>query len=372
MSQLVLPRYADRWVGNLLTSVAAQLGLPGLADVVGLPEAERYLVLLVDGLGTELVQAHAELAPYLAVRTIGGESLTVGVPSTTSTTLTSLGTGLVPGLHGLAGFRFRLPETEELFSPLLWDTALPPEAVQPEATLFQTLVASGHQVAMVAPARFEGSGLTRCGLRGARFFPTSLNLVAAEQLAAVEQALTSGAELIYAYVRDVDHAGHAYGVDSDQWRAALAAVDAYAAALAERLPAQTALIVTGDHGMVDVPANRRVIIEDVAELTKGIAAIGGEGRLRHLYTDQPEHVVAAWEAYWGERAWVRTRAQAQSEGWFGEIERDYVERFGDVIVAFQEDWAALTRSYSKEFALIGMHASLTSTEMLVPCVIDAR
>ena len=46
---------------------------------------------------------------------------TAGVPSTTAASLTSFGTGLTPGAHGLVGFTSRVPGTDKLLNALLWD-----------------------------------------------------------------------------------------------------------------------------------------------------------------------------------------------------------------------------------------------------------
>ena len=90
----VEPAYGDRSLGDILPAVAAALGVNvGFHDTaLVLPPAQSYVVLLVDGLGHDLLRAHPEEAPYLYA--LLGEPGVAGVPSTTVTSLTSLGTAL--------------------------------------------------------------------------------------------------------------------------------------------------------------------------------------------------------------------------------------------------------------------------------------
>ena len=61
------------------------------------------------------------------------------MPSTTATSLTSLGTGLPPGAHGLVGFTSRVPGTGKLLNALMWDKDVDPLEWQPHDTAFTRL-----------------------------------------------------------------------------------------------------------------------------------------------------------------------------------------------------------------------------------------
>ena len=142
--------------------------------------------------------------------------------------------------------------------------------------------------------------------------------------------------------------------------------------LRDALPDDVALLITGDHGMVDVPTDHQIIAEDEPDLMAGVSALAGEGRFRQLYVDQddPAAVAARWSDRLGERAWVRTREEAIDEGWFGPVDDDLRERYGHVLVALRDDWAVMTRQFPRELTLVGMHGSLTPAEMLVPLFSD--
>ncbi len=370
LPSLVLPAYAAASLAGLMPSIGHHLGVPGCEhDALDLPASERYVVVLVDGLGWNLLRRSAREVPYLAALLGSGRSITAGVPSTTVTSLTSLGTGLPPGQHGMVGYTSRIPETGEILNALTWESDLLARAVQPRATFFERAAAAGVEVSSVGLERFAGSGLTLAALRGARFVPFASEAAEEKRIGLIRDAAVRGERsLVYAYERQLDHVGHASGCDSEDWLRQLIRVDAMCERLRDSLPEDVVLLVTGDHGMVDIPSTRHVVAEDEPSLMAGVSALAGEGRFRQLYVDHddPAAVADRWRDLLGERAWVRTRDDAIDEGWFGPVEDDLRERYGHVLVAMRDSWAVMTRQYPRELSLVGMHGSLTPAEMLVP------
>ena len=373
LPDLVLPAYAGGSLRNLMPSIGAHLQVPGeTADVLGLPAASRYVVVLVDGLGWNLVRRSAREVPFLAGLLAGGRSITAGVPSTTVTSLTSLGTGLPPGQHGMVGYTSRVPDTGEILNALTWESDLLARTYQPRDTFFERAAAAGVRVSSVGLERFQGSGLTEAALRGAEFMPFTHERAEEWRIALVVAAAAKGTRsLVYAYERQLDHVGHGHGCNSEDWLRQLIRVDAMCERLRDALPDDVVLVITGDHGMVDVPAGHQVVAEDEPELMAGVTALAGEGRFRQLYVDQedPRRVAARWRGVLGDRAWVRTRDEAVDEGWFGPVAGDLRDRYGHVLVALRGDWAVMTRQYPRELTLVGMHGSLTEAEMLVPLLV---
>ena len=334
-------------------------------------------MLLVDGLGSELLRRHAADAPFLAGLPDAGP-LTVGFPSSTSTSLTSLGTGLPPGAHGMVGISFRV-EPAELLDSLRWTahgtrratdlrTRLPPEEVQPMPTALERAAADGVHVTVVSARMFRGSGLTRAALRGGRFRGVhALGDLAAEMITALTGP---GRRLCYGYHADLDSLGHEHGPGSFPWRLQLTQIDRLAALIAEHLPPDAVLAVTGDHGMVNVD---RIFDADTdADLRQGVELLGGDARSRHVYT-RPEaaaEVLATWRAVLGEAAWVVPREQAVAQGWFGPLAGQVADRIGDVVVALRGT-AVVVRSVAepKISKLPGQHGSLSAEEQLVPLLL---
>jgi Type I phosphodiesterase / nucleotide pyrophosphatase len=367
----VPPAYGAGSLTEVLPSVAAALGVPGETDLLGLPPAPRYAVLLLDGLGWNLLERHADVAPYLSSLLPSGRRLTAGVPSTTAVSLTSLGTGLPPGAHGIVGYSSRVPGTTQVLNALAWDAPVDPRRWQPHPTVFDRVAAAGVLTRNVSKARFEGSGLTAAAFRGSSHRGADS---VDERLDATRFAIREGdSALVYVYDSLLDFTGHVAGSESDRWRGELAGIDRFAAQIRAALPRDAVLVVVADHGMVDIAPEQRIDIDSEPALTDGVEVVAGESRFRHLYCrpGAAEDVAAAYTARLKSDALVLTRADAVGRGWFGPVEERVSDRIGDVLVAALGPVAlvAATR-YQQEAALIGLHGSLTADEMIVPLLVD--
>lgn len=362
-SDFVLPDYDGPCLSNLLPSIEARL--VGEKPVLGIPSASRYVVFLIDGLGWNPLEMHAADSVLLAPALGEAIRLTCAVPSTTATSLTSIGCGAMPGRHGVVGYSFLDPEAGRILNALTWEGG--PADVPGFAcaeTRYQQLRSQGITSGCVSLARFATSGLQRLAFDGTEHIGISDEDDITAFTALVTQAL-SRHEVVYAYERLLDHEGHAHGVGSWQWLSALARAEDLVAQLAAALPADTCLLVTGDHGMVNVPTQHRIVIEESPRLM-GAGLIGGEPRLRQLYAEDPSELARAWICELGERAVVLLRDEAIEAGWFGTVTEQVRPRIGDVLVAMREDWAINTRTLPREFGLVGQHGSLTAAEMYVP------
>lgn len=361
----VLPRYDGAGLAGVLPAVLTSLVQE---DPAALTPARRAVVVLVDGLGTLLLERRRGHAPFLRSLLGGVTRLTAGFPSTTATSMGSFGTGLPPGAHGLTGYQVRDPGTGRLFNELSWEDGPEPHAWQPHPTVLEQARARDVVPTMIGPSYFDGSGLTLAALRGANF-------VAGRDLAhrvdaAVATVRRTPRALVYLYWGDLDRAGHEFGVDSEEWGAELEAVDAQLRRLSVSLPGDTSLTVVADHGMVDVPFDRRIDLAHDAELDSGVEVAAGEMRALHLHVrpGAAADVEATWRARLGDRAWIRTREQAVSDGWFGPVEERVLGRIGDLVVALRDDSAVVDSRHTRPelVALLGQHGSLTAAEMEVP------
>ncbi|MEU5427260.1 nucleotide pyrophosphatase/phosphodiesterase family protein [Streptomyces olivoreticuli] len=373
-----LPRYGTGSLADLLPSVAAGLGVPGMSTGLELAPADRVCVFLIDGLGWELLKAHPTEAPFLH-SLLGtsmngtGRPMTAGFPSTTATSLASVGTGLPPGAHGLPGYTVADPATGRLMNQLRWRPWTDPHVWQPYPTVFQLADAAGVHTCQVSAPDFQHTPLTKIALSGGTFHGRLSGEdrmdFAADRLAAEDRAL------VYTYYSDVDGKGHRFGVDSDEWRGQLMYVDRLAQRLAEQLPPRSALYVTADHGMIDIPFDpeSRIDFDEDWELRAGVALLGGEARARHVYAvpGAAADVLAVWREVLGEQMWVAGRDEAIEAGWFGRpgdgVDARVHGRIGDVVAAARDDIAVVaTETEPNESAMVGLHGSMTPVEQLVP------
>ncbi|MGQ0630375.1 MAG: alkaline phosphatase family protein [Sporichthyaceae bacterium] len=367
----VPPAYGTAALADVMPSVLAALGVPGEQGPLDLELPERVAVLLVDGLGLEQVRAHPEQAPYLSSLLGEGRALSAGFPSTTATSLTSLGTGLPPGSHGVLGLATKGPDGR-LLNALRWDPAVvDPAAWQPNATAFERAVAAGVRVCSFGPGKFAGSGLNGAAFRGVQLSGCeSAGELAAGTLDALADRPGAGRVLAYTYYGDLDATGHRRGVASAAWRHQLAHVDMLAMQIGTALPPGAALLITADHGMVDLAASERVDYDTEPALRAGVAMLAGEPRARyiHVVPGAVADVAAAWRDRLGTGWWVCTRTEAVAAGWFGPVHSSMLERIGDVVaVAAGAGSVIATRSEPAFVArMIGMHGSLTPAELTVP------
>jgi hypothetical protein len=365
---LVLPRYGEASLAELLPSVLGALGVAGEHDVIGLPRSRRYCVLLIDGLGWNLLRAHPAQAPFLI--SLPGRAITAGSPTTTVTSLTSFGTGLPPGRHGVLGYTTRIPGTNELLNALKWPAAVDPAAYQPHPTVFERAARARVAVTVVGERKFRTSGLTIAGLRSPGFLGAN---TLGERVANAAEAALPDQSLVYVYDGDLDTTGHRAGCGSAAWQYQLTMIDRFAEELSDALPAGTTLVITADHGMVDVDLENRVDVDDVPALREGVALVGGEARFRHVYAEPgaSSDVLAAWRAVLGDRATVLSRDEAVDAGWFGAVEARVMDRIGDVVASVGGPCSVEMRSvFPVEASLIGLHGAMTADEMLVPLLVN--
>lgn len=362
-------------LASVLPAVARSLGvsaMPGAGSGVEppfeLPPARRAVVVLVDGLGAEQLRRRSGHAPFLRSLASPAPDLTCGFPATTATSLSSLGTGLPPGAHGVVGWQALMPEHDRLLNHLSWDDGPHPETWQPHRTLFQVLEAAGVQVTRIGPGYFDGSGMTRAAQRGGSF-------AAARSLpervdAAVAALAAAPRSFVYLYWGEVDKIGHTFGPGSWQWGEEVERTDAALADLASRLPAGTSLTVTADHGMVDAPESERRDLAWEDDLALGIRHLGGDPRVPqpHCEPGAAADVLATWTELLGDSALVASREEAIDQGWFGAVEERVSARIGDLVVAMRGHATVLdSRDHRPEFlALQGHHGSLTRDEMAIP------
>jgi hypothetical protein len=380
MTGLTIP-YADGTLADVGASLLAALGVPGEIDRFGLGSAARACVFLVDGLGWLQLQRHADAAPFLA--SLAGRPIPAGFPATTVASLSSLGTGLASGEHGLTGYTSYVAEVDAVVNWLAWRSVgagedlrdrVVPEVVQPRPTVWERAAASGVTTTICTFDNFAGSGLTRAVLRGGRWGGT---LAEGDAVARAVEASTVGfRSLVYVYVSALDLVGHMRGPDTSAWREQLAVVDRLAERLSSGLPDETTLVVTADHGMVHVPEDAKIDADAVPQLRDGVVALAGEPRARyvHCVAGAAGDVVQSWRGVLGEQWWVGSRDEAIGVGLFGpSVSAAAATRIGDVVaVSLGCAGVVERRRLPRLAAMPGQHGSVTDEELLVPLLVSRR
>jgi len=217
---------------------------------------------------------------------------------------------------------------------------------------------------VVSKADFGSTGFTAAHLGTSPLVeyrvPSSLALE-------VGRTVADGAPFVYAYYDGIDRVAHAYGL-GEHYDAELVAVDHIVADIVAVLPAGAVLLVTADHGQIDV-GNRVELLG--AEAMAMIRFFSGEGRFRWLHArpGATADLAALLEERYGDTTWVRTRDQLIDDGWFGgPLSDTFAARLGDVALIPFEPLAFMDPADTGENRLACRHGSLTADEMLVPLV----
>ncbi|MEO0016353.1 MAG: hypothetical protein RL589_834 [Actinomycetota bacterium] len=327
----------------------------------------RELLFLIDGFGFDTLSQYADVMPAMS-RMFNHGLVQTSFPSTTATSLATLTTGELPGVHGMLGYTVQVPRSGgRLLNALKWDERVDPENWQPVETLFQRAAKVGISVTHVAAKRYENSGFTRAVFRGAEYKGAN---VVADLVSETKQALQKTPSFVYLYVNDLDNAGHSDGVGSDKWIAALSAIDQMVSQLMKEVPKGTRIWVTSDHGMINV--EEKIIIGQDNPLLTGVSVIAGEPRARHLYLENDSvqartDAASLWQQYLQEKALVLTREQAISSDLFGaQLSADAVDRMGEVIAIARGGLVLLDPERAdKEGAMVGHHGGDSEIESQV-------
>jgi predicted AlkP superfamily pyrophosphatase or phosphodiesterase len=353
-----LPDYAGACLSNVVPALLEWSEAPEWLPAP-VATADQVVLLVLDGLGWEQLQERRHLAPTLAG--LVGSPISSVVPSTTATALTSITTGLPPGEHGVVGYRMAVEG--EVLNVLRWSTntgdardRFPPERLQ------DVMPFAGQRPPIVTKAEFATSGFSGAHLHQVRFHGYRLP---STMLVELRTLLRGGEPFIYAYYDGIDKVAHEYGF-GEHYDAELVAVDRLVADIIDLLPHRASVLITADHGHVETAGNVTTPHPSVLAET---SMQSGEGRFRwfHARPGRTPALLDALIANHGHQAWVRTRDEAISEGWYGPKVTDMARaRMGDVLVAPWGTLAFLDPADSGPYNLVGRHGSVTTAEMLVP------
>jgi hypothetical protein len=362
---------APRLTGVLGAALASLAGTPNTLD---LPRADSAVVVLVDGLGASNLRGRAGHARFLSGRMAKRDVIRTVFPSTTAAAIASFATGLMPGAHGLMGYRVPDRANDRVVNQLSgWDERMVPEQWQRHPTVFDQAVERGFRAIAVGGTRYADSGFTRAVLRGAEY---RSGAKVPDRFAEALRVVQQGPALVYVYVSELDQIAHAHGWESDRWITALEALDAEVAGFERRMPRGTGVLVTADHGVVDVPAHRHVFVDASPELLDGVRHVAGEPRCLGLVLEpgldagERAALLDRWRAAEGDRAWVLSADEAVAAGLYGDVEPENRDRIADILVAARAGVAYYDRREPDRRGedMVGQHGSLTDEETRVPLI----
>jgi predicted AlkP superfamily pyrophosphatase or phosphodiesterase len=398
-TRFVKPEYEGNSIANVPGTVARLLDAPSdrplkQNKIASFDNVENVVLLLLDGLGSRLVSSAKETFGLPSFDHVFSNALQFPItsvfPSTTSTAMSSLHTGLTPQEHGVIGYTMFLGELGIVaqmlrFAPVhggrsLFDMGLDAESFLDAKTVHERLNASGLRSTVYVPSYIVDSGLSRVTYRGAFVEPHSS---AADMLIRVRKNLESqiANSFHFAYFPSPDTLAHTHGPFSEEYAAELDSISRLVELqlfqkLNRKVARNTVLIVSGDHGAVKVHPNK---IVDVAEHPELMASLKlpptGDSRasILNVKSGELDRVVKFFDSKYHGLFEVRDSAKMLEEGYFGSgrTKREVPDRIGDLIV-LPKEYNAIDDSFvdRKENQVLGRHGGLSEEEMTVPCIMS--
>ncbi|USZ68164.1 alkaline phosphatase family protein [Halorussus salilacus] len=385
----LLPDYGGYCFANVPHTVASVLGADTgrtLPDdtLAGVDTAvENVLVVLVDGFGFEQWRRVRDAHPFLSrlSETARVTPLTATYPSETAAAIHTFHTGSLPAEHGVIGWNVYEPSADQEFEALPFLTkdgeepeGLAPEEVSAAPSLYPELEDAGVSAHHVVPFETTTEGAARYTYESLADFPERVG----DALGAAHRE--DDRSYCYAYLHDVDQAGHESGTRSESYRETVGEVfDAVSAALSgldAAVAEETLLVVTADHGHVNTDPERNVDLDGFEEVVAALARrddgtpvrFSGSPRNVHLHLQEGREAETAAFLRENLDAKVFTREEVLDCELFGDAppSETFRRRLGDVVVTHRNLGVWWGDEEPDELAYVGMHGGLHPEEMLVP------
>ena len=367
---LVMPTMlpaAPKSLGRLSDVFISALGaITGKNNRLGFNSVKSACVVLIDGLGSNNLRHAGGHAPFLNSLLTESKGINTVFPSTTAAAITSFGSAKKPGEHGVLGYSVFDREKNTVRNLLSgWSDEFAPKRFATSPSVADLARQSNVDCYVVGPADYEGSGFSELSMSGSTYV-SATNHDEASQIV-LSLLKKNSRTLVYWYFPELDQAAHAYGVDSDIWLERLELVDATFKKFNTLIPNDVGLLVTADHGIVDVPAEGQIMLDELN--LPGIIAVTGDPRNTFIYFDDEANSQASIEILRDRlegKVIVATAEEVIDKGWYPvDVEKTFMP---DLFLLSEGKNACYHRAFAKPQSLrmIGQHGSISADELIVP------
>jgi predicted AlkP superfamily pyrophosphatase or phosphodiesterase len=347
--------------------ISALKSVSGEANSLELPKRRSVCVVLVDGLGSLNLKDSGAHAGFLNSQKIRPASCFY--PSTTATSIVSFATGKPPWVNGFVGYTvFDKPSGKSMNLLSGWNSQEDAKALQTQETVSEKAKSSGIEFHTISQAQYEKSGFTAATTRESNFHGIA-NV--ADRFAKARTLLADPKpKVIYLYIPELDQTAHSKGWKSNAWLNLLESVDAELFLMNKELPKSSGVILTSDHGVIDIPISSHIYLDEVID-TDELHAVGGDTRGLFLYLKDPssvERVTVLLEHRIGDTCYVVSPETLVSSGYWGEIPN--ANFLPDLVVIAKKEVALFHRGFAKAKSLnmIGHHGAISTREMSIPLI----
>lgn len=382
---MVIPDYQSGSIINLMSSIIRARG--GGADPLYTPlrgvdggvlsGTVNVVLLVVDGLGFHYLQQQQNSCLYQHLHS----RIHAVAPPTTAASITTFLTGMAPQQHGLTGWfiYFRevgsvvtvLPYTTRVGGPALGTFGIEARQFLGHTPVFERMDVECYSV---TPNWLRKSEFNLAHSGGAEVVPHhGLQSCCDEIVRLVKR--NDERKYIYAYWPEFDSTAHEHGVGSEEAAQQFGKIDAAFAQMVEQLRgSDTVVLVTADHGFVDVPPERHINLADHPRLQDCLLMpLCGEPRLAYCYVRHDKRT--EFESYvrneLAQLCELHLSRDLVEQGLFGlgKPHPELLSRVGDYTLVMKDNYA-LTGRIPGEGPLLmkGFHGGLTEAEIGVPLV----
>lgn len=369
---MTFPDYS-RSVLNVACSVLELFGAAPrhatLPEITGTPRKSHVALVILDGMGIDALKLLPEDA-FLKQRQAA--TLTSVFPSTTTAATNTLYSGLSPAEHGWLGWSCYFKEYARLVDLFLDRdsyslsrlTSSPARSLMPFESVFPKIKAASPGAMTRAVFPFDPGPLGMDDLVVARTLDEAALAIRGRD---AREAFT------LFYWTDPDDTMHHHGARCEKAVRVLKQLNGWAEALASRLR-DTTLIVTADHGLIDVtevvwlnecPDIMRCLVMPPCVESRAASMFVKRGREREFER--------AFSETLGADFLLMTREEALARQLFGpgRLHEKADDFLGDYLALATGTRAIYYQAVGAEphGKMIGHHAGLTDEEMLVPLII---
>ncbi|MFO7837572.1 MAG: alkaline phosphatase family protein [Candidatus Thorarchaeota archaeon] len=366
---------------NLTSALAGKMGIDSIckgleeSSLYDIEESSTILFIIIDGLGYNYLLRHGS---GLWLRDHLVSSMSSVFPPSTGSAMTSFYTATTPLQHGITGWFVYLKDLGVVSRFLPFSTLVNEKPMQTDVAPFvgaepwlgkiqkRSIFLGPQRIINSSYSRFVSSGCTRIGYHSLQeLFGNARDLA----IHAHEN------QFMFVYWPELDATGHDEGIESEAAINHLTTLDKNLEKLAKEVPNNVRIIITSDHGIVDVEQENTVKLANHPELKKTlIAPVCGDTRTCYFYV-RPNKV-DAFQSYMNDHlahaCTMYQTSQLVDMGWFGpgEPSNKFDTRAGDFVALMKEGYALLNDFPGEEYPeLVGQHGGLSEDEMLVPLVI---
>jgi len=375
---MILPNYKGENTVNLISSIAQKFGTktkyPELKFLKPEDLKENVVLLIIDGLGYEYIKYKGKgtiFKKYLK------EKITSTFPSATSSANTTLLTGQTPEDHTVAGWYLYLKENKKtiLSLPFITRERTPLRKKLKNTYNFNPVTKRIKNSYFITIKELANSEFSKAAVEGARRIGSKNKKDFFKKIEKTIK-LKKKKKYIIAYWPNFDLIGHDNGVKSKKCYSEFKKLDLELKKLVKKTKnTNTTIIVTADHGMVDIKKKNIITINDHPKLESCLkTTVGGDPRYAYCFVknNKKKYFERYVKTKFKKQCSIYKSKELVKKGYFGlnKPNKKFLDRIGDFTIIMKDFYSIYQfTDYEGRSYLVGDHGGLSKKEMLVPLII---